>query len=79
MSNWIEKDHALYKTFTFNSFNEAMDWMSKMAPKIDALNHHPEWTNVYNKIMVKLTTHDAGNIVTEKDYTLAKLLDEVTI
>ena len=79
MSNWIEKDHALYKTFTFNSFNEAMDWMSKMAPKIDALNHHPEWTNVYNKVMVKLTTHDAGNIVTEKDYTLAKLLDEVTI
>ncbi|MFN7313446.1 MAG: 4a-hydroxytetrahydrobiopterin dehydratase [Bacteroidota bacterium] len=79
MSNWIEKDHALYKTFTFNSFNEAMDWMSKMAPKIDALNHHPEWTNVYNKVMVKLTTHDAGNTVTEKDYTLAKLLDEVTI
>lgn len=79
MNNWVEKDHALHKTFTFNSFIEAIEWMNKMAPKIDALNHHPEWTNVYNKVMVKLTTHDAGNTVTEKDYTLAKLLDEAYI
>ena len=71
---WKEENNALHKTFVFDDFNQAIDFMRSAAPAIDKLNHHPEWTNVYNKVMVKLTTHDAGNVVTEKD---RKLLDSL--
>jgi 4a-hydroxytetrahydrobiopterin dehydratase len=77
MNNWIEQNNALHKTFEFSSFLEAMAWMNKAAVVIEKLNHHPEWTNVYNKVHVVLRTHDAGNTVTDLDRTLAKLLDEV--
>jgi 4a-hydroxytetrahydrobiopterin dehydratase len=49
--------------------------MSSAAPLIEAMNHHPEWTNVYNRVMVRLTTHDAGHTVTPKDWELAQVLD----
>ncbi|MCU0421258.1 MAG: 4a-hydroxytetrahydrobiopterin dehydratase [Bacteroidia bacterium] len=77
MENWEEKDYALQKTFKFNTFTDAINWMYKASAIIDEFNHHPEWTNIYNKVHVTLRTHDAGNIITEKDYQLAKLLDEV--
>ncbi|MFN4913692.1 MAG: 4a-hydroxytetrahydrobiopterin dehydratase [Sphingomonadales bacterium] len=77
MENWKEENNALYKTFVFASFEDAMAFMQSAATKISALNHHPEWSNVYNKITVRLTTHDAGNTVTEKDRKLAALLDKV--
>jgi 4a-hydroxytetrahydrobiopterin dehydratase len=77
MNNWTEENNALYKTFVFGNFTEALAWMVKAAFVIEKLNHHPEWTNVYNKVMVKLTTHDAGNTITEKDRKLAGLLDKV--
>ena len=77
MYTWTEHDHKLQKTFKFNSFMEAINWMAKAAVVIDQLDHHPEWTNVYNKVHVTLTTHDAGNTVTEKDRELARLLDEI--
>jgi 4a-hydroxytetrahydrobiopterin dehydratase len=75
MNTWKEENNALHKTFVFKTFAEAMAWMVKAGYGIEKMNHHPEWTNVYNKIMVKLTTHDAGNTVTEKDRELAALLD----
>jgi len=75
MENWKEENNALYKTFVFASFEDAMAFMQSAATKISALNHHPEWSNVYNKITVRLTTHNAGNTVTEKDRKLAALLD----
>lgn len=78
MSTWIEKDNALHKTFVFTSFSDAIAWMSKASLVIDQLNHHPEWTNVYNKVHVVLRTHDAGNTVTDLDRTLANLLDQVS-
>jgi 4a-hydroxytetrahydrobiopterin dehydratase len=79
MYTWTEQHHKLQKTFKFNSFMEAINWMGKAAVVIDQLDHHPEWTNVYNKVHVTLTTHDAGNTVTEKDRELARLLDEISV
>jgi 4a-hydroxytetrahydrobiopterin dehydratase len=77
MYTWTEHNNQLHKTFKFKTFIEAIEWMQKAAVVIDQLNHHPEWTNMYNKVHVTLCTHDAGNIITEKDRTLAQLLDEI--
>ncbi|CAI8298187.1 MAG: pterin-4-alpha-carbinolamine dehydratase [Bacteroidetes bacterium MED-G17] len=76
--SWKESNDSLTKTFVFKSFEDAMNWMQKAAKKIDQLNHHPEWTNIYNTIHVKLNTHDAGGIVTEKDHQLASILDDIS-
>lgn len=75
--NWIESNNSLTKTFVFKDFLSAIQWMSRASTTIDAFNHHPEWTNVYNKVSVVLRTHDAGNTVTDKDRELAVLLDGV--
>lgn len=75
--SWIEKDNALHKRFEFQDFKEAMSWMNKAAHVIDKMDHHPEWSNVYNTVQVKLTTHDAGNQITEKDRKLAEALDNI--
>ena len=75
MINWKEENHKLSKTFSFKTFGEAMAWMVKASFEIEKINHHPEWTNVYNKVHVSLTTHDAGNTITEKDKQLAEILD----
>jgi 4a-hydroxytetrahydrobiopterin dehydratase len=74
---WVEVDQKLYKQFVFKDFTEALSWMLKAAFVIEKLNHHPEWSNVYNKVTVYLTTHDAGNTITQKDRDLAKALDLV--
>lgn len=77
MSKWEESTNELTKTFEFNSFEEAINFMVRASQEISKLNHHPEWTNIYNKVMVKLSTHDAGNTVTEKDWELARVLDGI--
>lgn len=77
MNSWNQKDNALVKTFVFKDFPSALAWMVKAGYAIEKMNHHPEWTNVYNKVVVKLTTHDAGNTITDKDHQLAKILDAV--
>ena len=77
MSNWTESYNALQKTFTFKNFGDAMAWMIKASYIIEKIDHHPEWTNIYNKVHVSLTTHDAGNTVSDKDRLLAAALDEV--
>jgi len=68
---------SLPKTFVFSTFQEAIEWMVKARVHIEQLNHHPKWTNVYNTVTVELSTHDEGNIVTEKDRKLAQLLDSI--
>lgn len=75
MTSWKEENNKLTKTFTFKNFGDAIKWMVKASYEIEKLNHHPEWTNVYNKVHVCLTTHDAENTVTEKDQQLAEILD----
>lgn len=73
--NWITKDNKLEKEFLFKDFIEAFSFLTKVAIAAEKQNHHPEIYNVYNKVKISLQTHDAGNIVTEKDYTLAKTID----
>ena len=66
---------AITKTFEFKNFNAAFSWMTAMALHAEKLDHHPEWFNVYNKVRVTLTTHDA-NGVTQLDIDLAKKMDQ---
>jgi 4a-hydroxytetrahydrobiopterin dehydratase len=77
MQTWELLDNQLKKTFEFKSFEAAMDFMQRASVVIGELDHHPEWTNVYNRVAVSLCTHDAGNVVTQKDYELAAALDGV--
>ncbi len=74
---WIEKDNKLTNTYKFNDFVEAFGFMSKVAIVAEKMNHHPNWSNVYNTVTFELTTHDAGNKVTEKDRKLASAIDEL--
>lgn len=74
--DWKENKDGLHKTYEFKAFADAIGFMSFCRPAIDQLNHHPEWTNEYNRLEVRLRTHDAGNQVTEKDKQLAVLLDQ---
>ena len=73
---WSVKEEKLHKDFEFESFNQAFGFMTRAAMEIEKMNHHPEWFNVYNKITVDLTTHDAGGI-TENDMGLAKILNSL--
>lgn len=73
--SWIEQDNALTRTFTFNDFSEAFAFMTRVAMLAEQQQHHPNWQNVWNKVTISLNTHDAGDIVTDKDYKLAKAID----
>ena len=72
---WQEKNNSLYKKFSFSNFIDAFSFMTKVAIVAEKMNHHPNWSNVYNTVEISLNTHDAGDIVTEKDYELAKAID----
>lgn len=78
LPGWALKKDALVKTFLFNSFREAFSFMTRVAFEAEALNHHPEWTNVYNRVVVRLNTHDAGGKVTALDVTLAKKIEAIS-
>jgi 4a-hydroxytetrahydrobiopterin dehydratase len=75
LPGWSGNTSGFTRTYLFADFKVAMAFMHQAAPAIDASNHHPEWSNVYNRVSVTLRTHDAGNQVTELDVTLARLLD----
>ncbi len=79
ISGWDETPNTVEKEFVFGSFEMAMEFIRQAAIRITEINHHPEWSNVYNRVHVKLTTHDAGNVVTQKDRELAEILDEVFV
>ena len=74
---WEERENKLVKTFEFKDFTEAFGFMSKVAIEAEKMNHHPLWTNVWNKVSFELTTHDAGNTITDLDRTLAAKIDEL--
>lgn len=76
LDGWSLKDGKLYKKYEFKTFNEAFGFMTRASMEIEKMNHHPEWSNVYNKLVVNLVTHDAGG-VTSNDTTLAKILDSL--
>ena len=74
---WEEKNNKLIRTFTFKDFVQAFAFMTRIAFIAEKMNHHPEWTNVWNKVSISLSTHDAGDIVTDKDRKLAEAIDKV--
>lgn len=74
---WKEENNELVRTFEFKDFNEAFGFMTRAAMIIEQHNHHPNWSNVWNRVEIKLTTHDAGNIITDKDRKLADALDKL--
>ena len=75
---WKEENDKLYRSFSFKNFSEAFAFMTRVALEAEKMNHHPEWKNVYNKVDIWLCTHDAGDIVTEKDKKLAKAIDALS-
>lgn len=72
---WKEADNKLSRTIEFKDFVRAFGFMSQVAIIAEKMNHHPNWSNVYNKVTIELTTHDQGNAVTEKDRKLASAID----
>ena len=74
---FTQKDNHLEATLKFDTFVRAFAYMTEAAFHIEQHNHHPEWTNVYNELTIRLTTHDAGNTVTDKDRKLAEVLTEL--
>lgn len=74
---WLEQNNQLYRAFTFKDFVAAFAFMTKVAALAEAHNHHPTWANTYNKVEIWLQTHDAGNVVTQKDEDLAEAIDKL--
>ena len=74
---WVEKNDKLKRKFEFKDFNEALTFINKLAPICESMNHHPEINWVYNKIEITLSTHDAGDKITELDYQLANKIDKI--
>jgi 4a-hydroxytetrahydrobiopterin dehydratase len=73
---WTVRDGKLHREFKFTDFTRAFGFMASCALVAERMNHHPEWFNVYNKVVVDLATHDAGGI-TQNDFDLAKAMDEL--
>ena len=74
---WKEEDDKLYKKFEFKNFSEAFAFMTRVALATEKMDHHPLWTNVYNKVEIWLNTHDAGDKVTDKDRKLSEIIDRL--
>lgn len=74
---WQEKNNQLFRSFRFPDFKEAFAFMTKVALVAEKMDHHPTWTNTYNQVDIHLSTHSAGDIVTEKDHALAKAIDKL--
>lgn len=74
---WEEVGDQLVQNFKFKDFSQAFGFMARVALVAEQLNHHPQWSNVYNKVEITLCTHEAGDVVTEKDYQLASAIDEI--
>jgi len=76
---WQETNNALYRKFRFADFSEAFAFMCRVALAAEKMDHHPRWTNVWNTVEIWLNTHDAGDIITEKDRNLAAIIDQLLL
>jgi 4a-hydroxytetrahydrobiopterin dehydratase len=74
---WDTKEGCLYKQFVFENFNQAFGFMTQVALEAEKMDHHPNWSNVWNTVTIKLSTHDAGGQITEKDTALAEKIDVI--
>lgn len=72
---WKEENNSLTRIFKFKDFSEAFAFMTRVALVAEKMNHHPNWSNVYNSVTINLSTHDAGNRVTDLDRKLAQAID----
>lgn len=73
---WIEENNKLKRSFVFKDFTEAFGFMTRVALHAEKMDHHPTWTNTWNRVDIELSTHDAGNIVTDRDRALAATIDK---
>lgn len=76
LEGWLYEDNALHTTFEFDDFKDAFSAMTRIAFEAERLNHHPDWSNVYNKLQISLSTHDAGGI-TENDFEFAQVINDL--
>jgi 4a-hydroxytetrahydrobiopterin dehydratase len=74
---WVEENNQLKQTFKFKDFVSAFAFMTQVAIIAEKMNHHPNWSNVYNQVTIELSTHDAGDVVTDKDRKLAEAIDNL--
>ena len=74
---WEEANNKLTRNFEFRDFSEAFGFMTRVAFEAERMDHHPNWSNVYNTVHISLSTHDAGDVVTEKDHQLARAIDKL--
>ena len=74
-TDWSENNNSLYRKIEFKNFSEAFAFMVRVAIEAERMNHHPLWTNVYNKVELWLSTHDAGDIITDRDVKLAEKIN----
>lgn len=77
LDGWNFEDDKIKKDFSFSDFKEALSFMVRVGFEAESLVHHPDWSNVYNSVSIKLSTHDAGDKVTKKDIKLAKAIEEI--
>jgi 4a-hydroxytetrahydrobiopterin dehydratase len=78
MNSWKEDNNTLRKEYEFDNFISAFSFLTRVALIAEKMNHHPEIHNVYNRVTLRLSSHDAGNVITEKDHKLASRIDEIT-
>ena len=74
---WTEKDNKLSREFIFSNFSEAFAFMTRVAMLAEKQDHHPEWSNIYNRVIINLSTHDAGDIVTDRDHKMAESINSI--
>ena len=77
LPGWLVKDGKLHKQYKFNSFAAALGWMVTAGIAADKMDHHPEWSNVYNRVTVNLVTHDLGNRISNLDVELAQKMENL--
>ena len=77
LPSWVEADGRLQRDFAFADFSEAFAFMTRVALLAEVHGHHPDWSNTYNRVSISLTTHDAGNTVTDADRSLAAAIDGI--
>ena len=77
LPGWGIKDGKLHKEYKFKSFALAIGWMVAVGMRADKMDHHPEWSNVYNRVAVSLVTHDLGNVISSWDVALAKEMESL--
>ncbi len=78
LPGWKVEDNALSKVFVFGSFREAFGFMTRVAFEAEALDHHPDWSNGYDKVTIRLTSHSLGDKITEKDAELARRIQRIS-